>query len=67
MADDGAPKTTPPPAARTLREGIDRLHPGMPAWQRSMIVAVIRLHHAVAFLVADRLLRRWRGGGGDRR
>jgi hypothetical protein len=47
-------------AARTIREGIDRLHPNAPAWQRAAIVYLIRLQHAFAFLVAERLLRRWR-------
>jgi len=67
MDDDDGPRTTPRPPARTLREGIDRLYPQMPAWQRSMTVAFIRLHHAVAFLAANRLLRRWRRGGGEER
>jgi hypothetical protein len=61
------PENDPARPARTLREGFDRLYPQMPAWQRSMTVAFIRLHHAVAFLAAERLLRRWRGGGGPER
>jgi hypothetical protein len=69
MGDDDRAESGPSPAARTIREGIDRLHPSAPAWQRAMIVRLIRLQHAIAFLVAERLLRRRRDdrGTGERR
>ncbi|MDX6644444.1 MAG: hypothetical protein QOK40_171 [Miltoncostaeaceae bacterium] len=51
------------PGPRSLREGIDRLYPEMPAWQRSMLLLFMRVQHALAFAVVNRLLRRWSAGG----